>query len=365
MNIDLLRKIDRVHPYPAKYTIDFALEYIEKYSNEQDLIFDPFVGSGTTLLSSSVLNRRCIGTDINYIAILISQFKLLQFNNSEIKDLEKFILNIEQNYLKEIEHVEKFTYQSINHWFCENSINFLSYIKQQVKNLNNENEKIFCNLVMSSIINIVSNQDSDTRYAAIKKPNLELDKIADIYIKRFNQILTLFVEFNKEKRNCTDNKPYLTDAKNCTNILKPNSVDLLFTSPPYINTYDYYLYHKHRMNWLEFDVKYSMNNEIGSRREYSSLKHNETKFNNDMQNILNKCDKVLKPKGTTIIVIGDGCIAGNMYDAKTNLENICKNFNWHLADYSYTLLDNTSRSFQQSYRTKGKKEHVMIFKKGT
>ena len=119
------------------------------------------------------------------------------------------------------------------------------------------------------------------------------------------------------------------------------------------------------MNWLGCDVLYSMNNEIGSRREFSSLKHKEQKFNDDLKSILTECDKTLKPNGTAVIVMGDGRVAGRTYDAGENMKEICSSINWKLIDYSYSLLDETSRSFQQSYRTKGKKEHVLVFKKET
>ena len=49
-----------------------------------------------------------------------------------------------------------------------------------------------------------------------------------------------------------------------------SSIDLLVTSPPYANTYDYYLYHKHRMNWLGLNWKEAMDDEIGSRNKHSS-----------------------------------------------------------------------------------------------
>ena len=72
-----LRKLDRIHPYPAKFTIDLALEYIEKYSKDFDLVLDMFCGSGTSLLGAKMLNRKSIGFDINFIAILITQVKTL------------------------------------------------------------------------------------------------------------------------------------------------------------------------------------------------------------------------------------------------------------------------------------------------
>lgn len=361
-NIELLRKIDRIHPYPAKFPVDTALQYIEKYTNPEDVVFDPFVGSGTTLLASSVLNRSGFGTDINYIAILISSFKLLSLNETDIDGLKAFISSFRETYQEAIESVRKFTYPSVEHWFCNDSILTLSLIKEKISQLENERQKTFGNLVFSSIINTVSNQEGDTRYAAIKKDFITTDYIAETFIKKFNYALTLFISFGGIERNL-NNKAVFCDARQCDKLAPSDSVDLILTSPPYPNTYDYYLYHKHRMNWLGFDVRTSMKAEIGSRREYSSLKQPKEKFNEDLYRVFYACNCMLKTGGKAVIVMGDGRIQGENYDAEYNIKNVTARLNWQLIDYSFTNLDETSRSFRQSYRTKGKKEHVLVFQK--
>lgn len=362
MNIEVLRKIDRIHPYPAKFTIDLALEQIEKHTKKGDTVYDPFVGSGTTMLAASVDGRKSYGTDINHIAVLISRFKLLKLSDEEISELSTFINVFEDTYQDQLGSVELFYYPSINHWFCDESILVLSLIKKFISEVENEKEQLFCDLVFSAIINTVSNQESDTRYAAIKK-ELSVQKIATIFIKKFRTILDSFTDFNKIERCSERGIVELLDSNKCCELIPEKSVDLLLTSPPYVNTYDYYLYHKHRMNWLGFDVKYSMEAEIGSRREYSSLKRKKEKFSSDLLSIFTECDKVLKENARIVLVMGDGRVAGEIYDAKENMQEICKQIGWDLVDYSYTFLDETSRSFQKAYRTKGKKEHILTFEK--
>lgn len=359
-SIELLRKIDRIHPYPAKFTVDLALEYIKKYSSDGDLVYDPFVGSGTTLLASKALHRRSIGTDINHIAILISKAKILRLSKDNIENLKSFISEFEISYKKDCDKTLLFDYPSIHHWFTDESIKILSYIKNQIYKIKDKDEQTFAKVIFSSIINIASNQESDTRYAAVYKPKLNIDYIADIFLKKFKDDLEIY---SKLSQNDTDSQAVLDDSKNCTKYINKESVDLLLTSPPYPNTYDYYLYHKHRMNWLDCDVKYSMDLEIGSRREFSSLKKPKEKFNNDMYLILEQCNLILKPGGYAVLVMGDGKIQGEIYEAKSNMEEICAKFKWELVDYTFTMLDQTSRSFQKSYRTKGKKEHILVFKK--
>lgn len=364
MNRDLIQKIDRIHPYPAKFTVDLALEYIAKYTQKGDTVYDPFVGSGTTLLASSLLHRTGYGTDVNHIAILISKGKLLRLKETELLELREFINYFDEKYVEGIRTVKPYYYPSIDHWFCNNSILVLSFILDLINKLTTAQERVFAELAMSAIINTVSNQEGDTRYAAIDKPDLTIDRVASVFSKKFITMLDLMTEFNCEDRQEEKCLPLILNSKDCGTVIEKESVDLILTSPPYVNTYDYYLYHKHRMNWLGYDVKYSMEAEIGSRREFSSLKHDESKFSDDLASIFAACDNVLKPQGKIVLVIGDGRVAGKTYDAKENMIQICSGLEWKLIDYSYSLLDQTSRSFVKSYRTKGKKEHIMTFQKG-
>jgi len=81
MNLDYLRKLDKIHPYPAKFPIDLAIHNLQKYSSDGSIL-DPFCGSGTTLLAAKYLNKQAFGFDINYIATLISNAKLLNFSKN-------------------------------------------------------------------------------------------------------------------------------------------------------------------------------------------------------------------------------------------------------------------------------------------
>lgn len=354
---DFLRKLDRIHPYPAKFTVDLALDYIQNYSKENELVLDPFCGSGTTLLACKFLNRKGLGFDINFIATLISQCKILHFSKKELEFLKRFQANIDYK-VEKIHH-----YDSIHHWFKNDCILALSSIKEQIQDYAQNNQKILLllELIFSSIINIASNQDSDTRYASIEKPYLNKEFVFNKFNEKLKNTLEIYenLSFNQK----ADSQVFLHNAKELTQKIKKDSVSLIFTSPPYPNTYDYYLYHKHRMLWLDFDVKFSMLNEIGSRREYSSLKLPKEKFNNDLLEIFTQCDRVLKNKAFVIIVMGDGKIAGQIYNAKEEMLTICKKIQWKFVDYSVSELDKTSRSFMQSYRTKNKKEYILIFQK--
>src|SRR5579884_1205581 len=63
------------HRYPAKFIPQIAARLIKENSGKGDLICDPFVGSGTTLVEAIVNGRRMYGSDINPVAVLISKAK--------------------------------------------------------------------------------------------------------------------------------------------------------------------------------------------------------------------------------------------------------------------------------------------------
>ena len=60
------------YQHPAIFPIDLVMDHIKSWSNEGDLVFDPFMGSGTTAVGSIRTNRKWLGVEINptYIDII-------------------------------------------------------------------------------------------------------------------------------------------------------------------------------------------------------------------------------------------------------------------------------------------------------
>ena len=50
--------------HPATFPISLAKKVIELFSHQGQLVLDPFVGSGTTLIAANDLNRNCVGFDL-------------------------------------------------------------------------------------------------------------------------------------------------------------------------------------------------------------------------------------------------------------------------------------------------------------
>lgn len=64
--------------HPAPFPISLARDHIHSWTNEGDLVLDPFAGSGTTIVAAKELNRRGIGFEISpeYVAICNKRLKI-------------------------------------------------------------------------------------------------------------------------------------------------------------------------------------------------------------------------------------------------------------------------------------------------
>ena len=62
---DLLVKKKNNLSHPTIYPIDMIERIIKMSSDEGDTIFDPFLGSGTSVIAAAKLNRKGIGFELD------------------------------------------------------------------------------------------------------------------------------------------------------------------------------------------------------------------------------------------------------------------------------------------------------------
>ena len=74
------------HIYPAMMIPQIARTLIEEYKpkGRLDLILDPYMGSGTTLVEASLAGINSIGTDLNPLARLMGKVKTTHYNYKSI-----------------------------------------------------------------------------------------------------------------------------------------------------------------------------------------------------------------------------------------------------------------------------------------
>lgn len=353
------------HAYPAKFIPQIPKSTIMKFTKEGEVVLDPFCGCGTTLVEAKLHNRKAIGVDLNPIAVLMSKAKTTPLVSSQIDRVLEILPKMQEDISRYYSNKKTLVnykipmFNNINHWFQDNVIHELAIIREYISNLDDESLKNYLNMAFSALIVSVSNQESDTRFAA-KNKNIEPFKVISELTRRLENMNERMTDFFQKASNASV-KVYQSDSQKLT-FLKDNSVDHIVTSPPYANTYDYYLYHKFRIQWLGYDVKEVQDNEIGSRDKHSSKREEISTFSESISNCLKEMSRVLKPNKLAVIVIGDSVIRGKLICASKLIRKIAPRNNFEvIREISYNLKQN-SRMFNPKFTNGDKLEHVMFLR---
>lgn len=362
-----------IHPYSAKFIPQLPAKIIEECVNERHVVLDPFSGSGTTLLEARLHGIDSIGFDTNPIAAVVSRVKVTPLSKKDWDDFDKITLKIKSKF-EENDYSQSWIPEipQIDHWFEPKIIKDLGLIAGEIKKIKNIKIKQLLEVIFSSIIVVTSNQDSETRFAAIKK-NLALDAVEKKFLKKLNSISKSVKELSDNPKVLNSKSDvFFADSRELSKHIPKNSIDLVITSPPYLNSYEYYLYHKFRMYWLSFDKNIvlhdkSRENEIGSRHEYAGKNGKPVeKFRKEIFQCFKEVSIVTKPGKLIFIIVGDSQVRGEFIDMDKFYTDVCKEIGMDfIAKTSYDLKSIT-RSFKSQLGVAdriniNKQQHILIF----
>jgi DNA modification methylase len=124
-----------MHKYWARKPYNIVRSYIEHFTKPGDIVFDPFAGSGVTLIESLITCRKAIAIDINPVASLITEATVGPFDAN--KSLEAFA---------EIEHTVK---PKIDRYFvttcpkCSNSASVTHVVWENIASCPNCKKELY------------------------------------------------------------------------------------------------------------------------------------------------------------------------------------------------------------------------------
>ena len=84
----------RFYRYPARFSPQIARQIISELSMPGDVVLDPFMGGGTTIVEALAAGRRAIGIDINSLAHFVTRAKITPLSTSDFRHLEDWALSL-------------------------------------------------------------------------------------------------------------------------------------------------------------------------------------------------------------------------------------------------------------------------------
>ncbi|WP_348621573.1 DNA methyltransferase [Paenibacillus polymyxa] len=224
--------IHKIANYPAMMVAPMQHKLIEDIVNMEgniSNIFDPFHGSGTTLVEGNRFGLDLIGIDINPLANLITKVKLQGINKDTIYNSnEELFLNLKK--YKE-SNIEAHSFEKIEKWFRNDVIYDLSVIRKSIIDEKDKKNREYYWTCMSDLIRKYSNTRSSTFKLHIKEES-KIENMDNNIIKDFiNSVETNISSFESEKSN---SKLLIQgDSLEVMGEMEADSIDFICTSPPY------------------------------------------------------------------------------------------------------------------------------------
>jgi DNA modification methylase len=348
--------IHSLHPYPAKFISSIPRALITSLGVAPGTaVLDPFCGAGTTLVVAQELCIPSIGIDLNPIACLISRIKTTPLPAGLMQAAVRAAAAAHPD-LAGVPDIP-----NVKHWFSEQARASLASLVVQIDAERDDAVRDHLRLALSTIIVRVSNQESDTRYAAVDKP------ISARSVRQRFLAACMRIEEAKRERDIAGAPARVveSDILTVTPELIGREISLVVTSPPYPNAYEYWLYHKYRMWWLGYDPIAVKEREIGARAHYFRKQHATFEdFRAQMARVLALLDTVLIPEGYACFILGRSRIHGVDYDNAGMIAEEAQRIGFSEAARFPRVIRAKRKSFNLSH-ARIKTEEVLVLRKSS
>ena len=330
------------HSYPAMMIPQVAGRILDKYGRKAKLLFDPYCGTGTSLVEANLRGINSVGTDINPLARLIAKVKTtvipLEKLDLCLTDFNDFALSV--RFKKDEIKPQSFTFKNIDYWFKKETQYWLAVIKEYIGRIVDKDIRDFFSVAFSETVRDVS---------LTRNSEFKLYRMSRKQIEKFNPDV-LSVMFEKLMRNRNGMAEYIVLKKNRAtseiynfnsvyeipkDILPPESVDIIVTSPPYGDsrtTVAYGQFSRLSNQWLDLeDFNEVDKRSMGGRRKKEIKKfgfkplddalskiadidkdrvYDVVSFYLDYERSINNVSKVIRKGGIVAYVVGNRKVRG-------------------------------------------------------
>ncbi len=305
------KHVHRLHPYLGKFIPQLVEIFLRKYKPR--FVYDPFSGSGTTLVESATLGIESIGTDISAFNVMLGKAKTAQYDISllerEVNDILIRLRTYRQEFYSDKILAGKLTTENtyLNDWFAEQSRKDLLCFRKLIKDyFYQELFKIVLSRSARSA-RLVTHYELDFPKSPQRLPyecfkHRRTCKPVDEAYKFIYRYTLDTLERVKEFTKLRKNVGVTIQHADSRTVELPTGIDLVFTSPPYIGLIDYHEQHRYAYELLELPNLEKQ--EIGPAKNGQSVEA-KRQYIESMNRVFLHTRTFMKRKGLALIVVND------------------------------------------------------------
>ena len=281
--------------------------FIERFTNPGDLVYDPFGGRGTTVIQAAIRGRQIVQNDINPLSIVLTKARLTPPTDEELGTRLKEI-PIQKGLKSDLDlsmFFEKKTFQEI--------LSLRQYFIDRRANKKNDHNDDWIQMVATnrltghssgffSVYTFPPNQAVSAKsQIRINEKRQQIPEYRDtkkIILKKSKGLLrNLSMDQRENLNEAAKTAKFLNTTSNTTKTIKDNSVQLIVTSPPFLDIVQYV-----EDNWMRCWFNNLDAEEISNQ---ISVPKDLTKWNEIMSDVLAELFRVTKPGGIIAFEVGE------------------------------------------------------------
>lgn len=333
-----------IHPFPARMAPELAIAGL-KGLKRQSLVLDPMTGSGTVVRQAAAFGHQAIGFDMDPLAVLMTKVWTTPVNDvlverllgnvlKTVKDLPR---NVKLSWLDEDDETKNFT----EYWFAKpqrSELRRLAYALSQLNRVRRPENQSAANVLRLALSRIIVTKEqgaSLARDVSHSRPH-KVTETSDFEVLPAFERAVKYIRRLLAAEPPVGNVDVRTGDARTLNGIENGEVDVVLTSPPYLNAIDYIRGHRLSLVWLGHrlsDLRKIRSNSIGAERSpdvalsaylfeeiqqamgaigelpsrHSSM---VARYSEDIYRLMSEIARVLKPTGKAILVVGNSCLKG-------------------------------------------------------
>ncbi|MEW5867629.1 MAG: DNA methyltransferase [Chloroflexota bacterium] len=412
-------KKQRLHTYAASFGGDLARKLLKEFSFHASAVLDPFMGSGTSLVEALSAGSYATGIDVDPIACLISktltrQYSLVwlsEFYETTIMELKKLENELEALDINTCDFTHGSSFDlydksiqipnvpQIDYWFSKTQRIVLAVLVFHLHTLtDNRAYDIFALSISSSIIRkwpntLSSAMDIDhSRPHKVPPIRTTIEQQLGLFLRVFSTTIKVLKELVPISA-CwlAEGKVIQGSSEKILGTLENESIDLILTSPPYVNAIDYPRAHKFSQWWLyNGDQSWERENYIGLRgtrgkndlylqdahelapKSLKKINWSKEEINKaglvhryicDMNKIIEGCYQVLKRDGELVFVLADNQIGNKIIPVTEIVAELLTSKGFKSPKISYREIDHHRRRYPFNFKGIMKHEAIIVASK--
>lgn len=247
--------IHRWYPFVEGFSSNFVKSIIDEVDYTPSCCLDPFAGSGTTPLACQQLAIKCYSFEVN--PFLFDLMKVKINKGYDEQKLENIIRRVDQNLqlckriweYPNIETQTLFEREGLKKWIFNREVAWGIFdILNEIYKLSNKTEgkyKLLLKIALASNLISISNIFRNGKCLSYKRNwsnnGISRQDVHKKFISFCKDIILRDLLHITPDDNGIDNSSFCKegDARKLVKELEDRSIDLVITSPPYLNSRDY------------------------------------------------------------------------------------------------------------------------------